>query len=117
LDGRVMKALAGSSRFLPNQSPAEAAAALQRAADQHRPMVACTGGSQFAQTIARHQPLPSGAGRWYINGHCYTVMGFDSAAGNVRLRNPWGQGPTPNGIFELSLDNFVPAFRGITTSD
>lgn len=117
LDARVMKALAGSSHFLLNRSPAEAAEALERGVDQHRPMVACTGGSQFAQRIARHEPLPAGAGHWYINAHCYSVMGFDSATGNVWLRNPWGQGPTPNGIFELSLDSFIPAFRGITTTD
>jgi hypothetical protein len=117
LDGRVMKALAGSSRFVLNQSPAEAAAALERSTGEHRPAVACTGGSQYAQRIAQHQPLPAGTGGWYFNAHCYTVLGFDLAAGSVRLRNPWGKGPSPNGIFELSLDDFVPAFRGITTTD
>jgi hypothetical protein len=117
LGERVMKALVGSSRLVPNQSPEEASAELAQAASQHRPLVACTGGSQYYQRIAAHQTLPPGVGRWYINAHCYTVLGFDASAGSVRLRNPWGQGPTPNGIFDLPLNDFIPAFQGIVTTD
>ncbi len=117
LGGRVMKALAGSSRLMVNESPTEAAAALEQVTSQHRPAVACTGGSTYWQRIAKHQPLPAGVGRWYVNAHCYTVLGFDSGTDRVRLRNPWGQGPTPNGIFELSVDDFVPAFRGVVTTE
>lgn len=117
MTGRVMKALAGSSRSEDNQSAEQASQALAGAVSGHRPIVACTGGSAFAQRIAAHQPLPAGVTAWYINGHCYTVLGFDAAAGSVRLRNPWGQGPTPDGIFNLPLDDFVPAFRGIVTTE
>jgi hypothetical protein len=117
LGERVMKALAGSSLLTLNQSEGEASSTLTRATSEHRPLVACTAGSQYYQRIAAHQPLPAGVTKWYVNAHCYTILGFDAAAGSVRLRNPWGQRPDPTGIFDLPLDDFVPAFQGIVTTD
>jgi hypothetical protein len=115
--GRVMEALAGSAVEVPNQSAEEAADALTSATSAHRPIVACTAGSQFYQQIAAHQPLPASARPWYVNAHCYTVLGYDAAGQTVTLRNPWGQPPQPDGIFRIPLGSFVPAFRGIVTTE
>ena len=114
--GRVMEAIGGSAEFVQNQSEGEAASALSRAASAQRPMVACTGGSRLYQQLAAHQPLPPEVRAWYINAHCYTVLGFNSADRTVKLRNPWGQAPDPDGVFEIPLESFVPAFRGLVTT-
>jgi Calpain family cysteine protease len=112
---RVMDALAGSAADEANGSAAEAAAALARGTSAHRPMVACTAGSQFYKQLAAHEPLPASARPWYVNAHCYTVLGYDAAAQTVTLRNPWGQ-PPPDGTFRIPVESFVPAFRGIVTT-
>src|SRR5208283_3159982 len=44
---RVMKTLAGSTRFQENQSEAQTGAALAEAVNHDLPIVACTGGSHF----------------------------------------------------------------------
>ena len=113
---RVMEALGGSAVDLPNESESVARDALSRATGEHRPIVACTAGSQFYEKIAAHEPLPADAKPWYVNAHCYTVLDFDPAAQTVTLRNPWGQPPQPDGIFKIPLASFVPAFRGIVTT-
>ena len=55
---RVMKTLSGSTRFQENQSEAQAGAALAEAVKNGMPIVACTGGSQFYQQVAKGQALP-----------------------------------------------------------
>jgi hypothetical protein len=114
---RVMEALAGSARDIPNESEQEAARALEGATRAHRPLVVCTAGSRFYEQLAAHQPLPASAKPWYVNAHCYTVLGYDSTGQTVTLRNPWGQPPQPDGIFRIPLASFVPAFRGIVTTE
>jgi hypothetical protein len=114
---RAMQALSGSAIEVPNQSEEEAADALTNAMPARRPTVACTAGSQFYQQLAANQPLPAGVRSWYVNAHCFTVLGYDPAAQTVTLRNPWGQPPQPDGIFRISLADFVPAFRGIVTPE
>jgi hypothetical protein len=114
--GRAMAALAGSVVEVPNESASEASDALRNATSAHRPVVACTAGSRFYEQLAQHQPLPSQVKPWYVNAHCFTVLGYDSGARVVTLRNPWGQPPQPDGIFRIPLADFVPAFRGIVTT-
>jgi len=112
---RVMKTFSGSTRFQENQSEAQAGAALAEAVKNGMPTVACTAGSRFFQEVAKRQSLPPGTGEWYVNAHCYTVLDFDTAAGSVKLRNPWARHPDPDGIFNLPLANFLPAYSGIVT--
>ena len=41
---------------------------------------------------------------------------YEALSGNVKLRNPWGTHPEPDGIVTLPLATFVAAFDGITTA-
>ncbi len=113
---RVMETLAGSVKFERNESERQAASALERTFRAHLPVVACTAGSRFYEQLAAGQTLPPGADSWYVNSHCYTVLGVDAGGSRVTLRNPWAHHPNPDGIFPLPLASFVPAFRGITTT-
>lgn len=112
---RVMQTLAGSTRFQENQSPAQAGAALAEAVNKGLPVVACTGGSRFYQELAKGQSPPPDTSAWYVNAHCYTVLGYDSDAAAVNIRNPWARHPDPDGIFNLPLSSFIPAYAGIVT--
>jgi hypothetical protein len=112
---RVMKTLAGSTRFQENQSESQAGAALAEAVNNGMPIVACTGGSQYYQQVAQGHTLPPDTDAWYVNAHCYTVLGYNSSAGTVSIRNPWARHPDPSGIFDLPLRSFIPAYLGIVT--
>jgi hypothetical protein len=112
---RVMETLAGSTRFQENQSPSQAGSALAEAVSAGMPIVACTGGSRFYQDVAKGQALPSDSEPWYVNAHCYTVLGYDSGAGTVKIRNPWARHPDPDGTFDLPVSSFFPAYAGIVT--
>jgi len=112
---RVMKTLAGSTRFQENHSEVQAGAALAEAVREGLPIVACTGGSRFYQELGKGQSLPPGSDEWYVNAHCYTVLSYDSNATSVSIRNPWAHHPDPDGIFNLPLGTFVPAYAGIVT--
>ena len=113
---RVMQTLAGSVKVVKNSSEGEVSGALGRALGAHQPLVACTAGSRFYERVAAGQSLPSGVDAWYVNAHCYTVLGFDAASSSVTLRNPWARHPDPDGVFILPISTFVPAFRGVITT-
>jgi len=113
---RVMHTFAGNVRFVMNESESQAASSLTRALKAGQPLAACTGGSRFYQRLAAGETLPAEAEGWYVNAHCYTVLGFDASTRKVMLRNPWARHPDPDGLFKLPLGTFVPAFRGIVTA-
>lgn len=113
---RVMATFAGSEAMVQNESESQAAGALSGGVNARRPMVACTGGSHYYQLRAQHQPLPPDTAAWYINSHCYTVLGFDTDRRMVKLRNPWADQPYPDGILNLPVSTFVQAYAGIVTS-
>jgi hypothetical protein len=112
---RVMQTLAGSTRFQENQSESQAGGALAEAVNNGMPIVACTGGSRFYRDVSKGQSLPPDTEPWYVNAHCYSVLGYDSGAGTVKIRNPWARHPDPDGIFDLPLSSFFPAYAGIVT--
>jgi hypothetical protein len=112
---RVMQTLAGSTRFQENQSELQTGAALAQAVRNGMPIVACTGGSRFYQEVAKGQSLPPDTDVWYVNAHCYTVLGFNSGSATLNLRNPWARHPDPDGVFNLPLSTFFPAYAGIVT--
>jgi len=113
---RAMATFAGSEAMVQNESESEAADALSQGVSARRPMVACTGGSHYYNLRAQHQPLPPETAAWYINAHCYTVLGYDANRQTVKLRNPWADQPSPDGILNLPLSSFVPAYLGIVTT-
>ena len=115
--GRAMTALAGKSVEVPSQSLTEMSDALASATRARRPLVACTAGSRYYQQLANKQSIPEAAKPWYVNAHCFTVLGYNPDSQTVTLRNPWGQPPQPDGIFKLPLTEFLPAFRGIVTTE
>ncbi len=114
---RAMAAMAGSAIEVPNESAEQASSALASALSARRPTVACTAGSRYYQQLAENQPVPQDAQAWYVNAHCFTVLGYDAGAQTVTLRNPWGQKPAPDGVFRIPLASFLPAFRGIVTTE
>jgi hypothetical protein len=113
---RVMQTMTGTVRFVQNDSEDQAGSALDEAFEARRPVVACTGGSLFYRRVAEGRPLPADAKSWYVNAHCYTAMAYDGNGQTVTLRNPWARFPDPDGVFTLPLKIFVPAFRGIITT-
>lgn len=112
---RVMRTFAGSAFHIANQSEDQVATSLEQVVKNGLPAAACSGGSRFYQLLAAGQSIPADAEGWYVNAHCYTVLGFDSNERTVTLRNPWARHPDPDGIFKLPLRQFLPAFRGIVT--
>jgi len=112
---RVMQTFAGSSLDVLNESEDQAATSLGQVVKNKLPAAACSGGSHFYELLAAGQSIPADTEGWYVNAHCYTVLGFDSSERTVTLRNPWARHPDPDGIFKLPLQQFVPAFRGIVT--
>lgn len=112
---QVMETLVGTVRTERIRSERQATAAVTRALAARQPVVACTGGSRFYDQVATGKALPPETDAWYVNGHCYTVLGFDTASGTVKLRNPWAHHPDPDGVFSLPLAVFLPAFYGVVT--
>jgi hypothetical protein len=115
LADRAMQTLAGSTRSQDNKSEAQTAVALAEAVNSGMPIVACTGGSHYYYAVTKGQALPPDTESWYVNAHCYTVLGYDAAAVTVNIRNPWARHPDPDGIFNLPLSRFFLAYAGIVT--
>lgn len=113
---RVMQTLAGGVQVKPNTSEEEASQVLGRTFSARQPAVACTAGSRFYDRLAAGGALPAGVQGWYVNAHCYTVLAFDAASMEVKIRNPWARHPDPDGLFTLPISMFVPAFRGVITA-
>jgi hypothetical protein len=113
---QVMQAMAGSVRYVKNESAEQVGGALGQAFQAGHPVVACSGDSQYFQDLAEGRALPADTKSWYVNAHCYTALAYDGKSQTVRLRNPWARFPDPDGIFTLPVGTFVPAFRGIITT-
>jgi len=114
---RVMQAMTGSVRYLKNESSEQVGGALEQAFQARLPVVACSGDSQYFQDLAQGRALPDDTKSWYVNAHCYTVLAYDGYGQRVTLRNPWARFPDPDGIFIIPVRTFVPAFRGIITTE
>lgn len=48
---------------------------------------------------------------WWVANHAYSVLDYDPASQTVRLRNPWGERPKPDGTFTLPLADFLAAYE------
>jgi hypothetical protein len=56
-----------------------------------------------------------------VNGHCYSIQGFDPTTGMVKLQNPWhkhewkhASDGADDGVFEMPLVDFYCSYRWIT---
>ena len=114
---RVMQTMTGTVLFVLNESENQVGSALEQAFKAGRPVVACSGGSLFYRQLAEGRSLPADTQDWYVNAHCYTALAYDGNGQTVTLRNPWARFPEPDGVFTLPLKSFVPAFRGIITTE
>jgi hypothetical protein len=59
--------------------------------------------------------VPDDTEKWYVEGHAYTLLGYDLQAQTVTLRNPWGEHPDPGGVFTIPLSTFAESFEMIQT--
>lgn len=107
LPEHVLAAFTGKARGLNVNSSGEVFSALNQAQQSRAAMTACTGSSGNS----------SSARDWYVAGHAYTILNFDSIRRTVTLRNPWGDHPAPEGIFTIPLDTFVSAYEYIAFAD
>lgn len=114
---RVMQTLTGTLQVVLNDSETQAGPALEQVFKEGRPVVACSGGSVFYEQVAAGKPLPDETKTWYVNAHCYTALAYNPNSRMVTLRNPWGHFPNEDGVFDLPVRTFVPAFRGIITTE
>jgi hypothetical protein len=53
---------------------------------------------------------------WWVPDHAYTLVDYDAAASTVTLRNPWGNHPTPDGMFTISQQDFLTGFEHMTVT-
>jgi len=102
----VLTAFAGSAHAGSVRDQARTLAQLRQLGPQNVAMVAGTTG----------QASSFDPGNWWVGGHAYTVLGYDDATQSVRLRNPWGLHPAPDGTFSLPVSVFLAAFESYTAS-
>ena len=53
---------------------------------------------------------------WWVSAHAYSVLDYDEYSQTVKLRNPWGKRPDPDGFFTLPLSTFLQAFESASFS-
>jgi hypothetical protein len=117
LPERVILSLTGKkARYLTTHSRLVAGPALALAVRSHQPIVASSR-EDSAEGLISTGRVGADAKDWYAPAHAYTVLGYEAMSGNVKLRNPWGTHPAPDGIVALPLATFVAAFDGITTAN
>jgi hypothetical protein len=117
LSGRVLSAFAGGAHAHEVHNRDQAAADISRALQQHQAVVAWTGNFPLETLTSKaHASLGDDADNWYLPAHAYTVLAVNTTSGTVTIRNPWGDHPDPAGEFTLSMDEFVSAYAGFTTS-
>jgi len=96
------------------KSASQVAELLSQVSPSKQPIV--VGTSQMAlKDLQAQKPVPEGSGDWYVQGHAYTLLGYDLQAQTVTLRNPWGEHPGPDGVFTIPLSTFADSFEMIQT--
>ena len=113
---RVMQTfLGGKTQTVSTASRSQVTQVLSQSFQSARPVVAPTRNMELAALKAQ-MAIPASASDWYVGGHAYTVMGYDSSAGTVTLRNPWGHHPDPDGTFTIPMSAFLNAFSVVETT-
>jgi hypothetical protein len=118
LPERVLMAFTGASRTLyplsdTNQATYDIASALRA----HQAVVAWTSPEPDARLVAKWN-AHAGNERtdWFVGAHAYSVLAIDPGAGTVRIRNPWGGNPFPDGEGTISLDSFYTGYVAASLS-
>ena len=75
------------------------------------------GGTAMVAGTKTSAPFLGSAPDWYVPGHAYTVLDYDSGAGALLLRNPWGGKPGPDGVFRLPVSVFRESFETFSYHD
>jgi hypothetical protein len=75
------------------------------------------GGKAIVAGTRNASPFTTKAPEWYIPGHAYTVLDYDTTTRTVTLRNPWGSHPTPDGVFRLPLAVFQQTYLMFSYSE
>jgi calpain family cysteine protease len=79
------------------------------------PITAATGTKAGPSVISSLGTIAGGK-PWYVEGHAYTVLGYDPEKDEVTIRNPWGDHPSPDGVFTLSLNQFIATYEWMSWS-
>jgi hypothetical protein len=113
----VFRAFSGSGVSYNIKSAEQASAEISAELKLNRAVVAWTGESPVEKLTARWgAQLGNGVEDWYYDSHAYTVLSVDPRSGTVRLRNPGGRQPEPDGEFSLPWRVFSMAYAGYSTS-
>lgn len=112
LVAKVLEAFDAPARDLPIHSREDARNYLRRVQQSATPAVATSGSTLDHAILARIRSREGGPD-WWVPTHAYTVLSYDAGSDQVTLRNPWGTHPDPNGVFTVSLADFVAAYQSI----
>ena len=113
----VFRAFAGNAHSYEIKSAAQASAEISAELRKNRAVVVWTGDAPVEQLTARWgSVLGPSVADWYLDAHAYTVLSVDPRSGTVRLRNPSGRQPDPDGVFTLPWRSFSLAYSGYSTS-
>jgi hypothetical protein len=68
-----------------------------------------------AVVVADTFPIPPDAiyarAGWWVPNHAFSVLDYEESSQTVRLRNPWGLHPDPDGNFTLPLAVFLQNYQ------
>jgi hypothetical protein len=106
----VIEALLGSAHAGLIKDRATTLAELRQVHRGGTAMVAGTGATSMLPAA------PPKMTDWWVAVHSYTILDFDEAAQTVKLRNPWGARPAPDGVVTLPLATFLASFESFTYS-
>ena len=115
IPARVMKTLLAKDPLGADiKSAGQVAELLGQVSPAKQPIVVGTSGLVLKDLQAQ-KSVPADTEKWYVEGHAYTLMSYDSQAQTVTLRNPWGEHPGPDGVFTIPLTTFANSFAMIQT--
>jgi len=86
---------------------------LSDAALRGLPMVGSTREDAFTDLLSKGLLQQSDV-TWYVENHAFTVLFYKPSERMVHLRNPWGSHPGNDGIFDLSLSDFMKVFSHLS---
>jgi hypothetical protein len=108
IPGRVIKAFLGQAGTYKVSQDAQMLSSLNALHANRVVMVAATPDAPATN--------PS-TGDWWLAGHAYSVLQYDTETKIVRLRNPWGSHPDPDGTFQLPLAEFLQTYYSYSSSE
>ncbi|MGB8261687.1 MAG: C2 family cysteine protease [Terracidiphilus sp.] len=74
------------------------------------------GGVAVVAGTLPNPPASAMGADWFVPAHAYSVLDYDPGSQMVRLRNPWGRKPDPDGSFSLPLSVFMQSYADYSYS-